>query len=150
MSVKEKNDFNKVKRVLSDTFVLYMKTYAVHWNFTGPNFFSVHKLTEGQYQELAEAVDEIAERLKAMGYEAPISLEDILAASDLKEITSSKMSPSSMIEDLARSHDLLAKRAKEAAETAEESKDHFTHDMMVARIGAHEKAAWMIKSLLKN
>lgn len=150
MSSKEKNGFTHLKRVLSDTFVLYMKTYAVHWNFTGPNFFSVHKFTEAQYTELAEAIDEMAERLRAIGYEAPISLDDILSASDLKEISANKMSAGAMLEDLARSHDLLAKRAKEAADATAENDDDFSNDMMVARIGAHEKAAWMLKSLLKH
>ena len=150
MTTKEKNVFENLKRVLSDTFVLYMKTYAVHWNYVGSNFFSIHKLTESQYKELAEAVDEIAERLRALGHEAPISLEDMLNSSDLKEIGSGKIHSSAMLEDLARSHDLLAKRAKEAADATEEIEDLFSNDMMVGRIGAHEKAAWMIKSMLKH
>lgn len=142
--------FESLKRVLSDTFVLYMKTYAIHWNYTGANFFSVHKLTEIQYSELAEAVDEIAERLRALGHTAPISLEGILESSDLKEIGSGKMSSGAMLEELARGHDLLAKRAKEAADATDECDDDFSNDMMIGRMGAHEKAAWMIKSMLKH
>lgn len=137
-------------QVLSDTFILYMKTYAVHWNYQGANFFSIHKLTEAQYEELAEAIDEIAERVRALGHEAPISLGDILAAGDLKEIKNTGISSSAMLEELGRGHDLLAKRAKQAADAADEADDDFSNDMMVGRIGAHQKAAWMLKSLIKT
>ena len=152
MSTKEKemNGIEHLRRVLSDTFVLYMKTYAVHWNYTGSNFFSIHRLTEEQYKELAEAVDEIAERVRALGHQAPISLEAMLESSDLKEIGNGKMAGGAMLEELARGHDLLAKRAKEAADATEEGDDDFSNDMMVGRIGAHEKAAWMIKSMFKH
>ena len=91
VAIKNKNNESEsvahLKRVLADTFVLYMKTYVVHWNYTGANFFSVHKLTEGQYQELAEAIDTIAERIRAIGTEAPISLSDVLDTADLKEMS---------------------------------------------------------------
>lgn len=147
---KEQNSLASLQRVLSDTFILYMKTYAVHWNFTGPNFFSIHKLTEGQYEELAEAVDEIAERVRALGHEAPISLGDILDSGDLKEIKSGKASSGTMLEELYKSHELLAKRAKEAVDATNAAGDDFSNDMMIGRIGAHQKAAWMLKSLLKH
>jgi starvation-inducible DNA-binding protein len=137
-----------MRRVLSDTFVLYMKTYAVHWNYTGANFFSVHKMTEGQYEELAQAVDEIAERIRACGHEAPISLSDILESADLKERASLKPGPEAL-KDLYQGHQLLSTRAKEAAEILEKEGDDFSHDMLIARIGAHEKAAWMLNSLLR-
>lgn len=147
---KDMNGLAHLRRVLSDTFVLYMKTYAVHWNYTGSNFFSIHRLTEEQYKELAEAVDEIAERVRALGHEAPISLEAMLEESDLKEIGNGKMSGGAMLEELARGHDVLAKRAKAAADATEDSNDDFSNDMMIGRIGAHEKAAWMIKSMFKH
>lgn len=153
MSAKENKEMSAIdhlRLVLSDTFVLYMKTYAVHWNYTGSNFFSIHRLTEEQYKELAEAVDEIAERVRALGHEAPISLEAMLEASDLKEIGNGKMAGGAMLEELARGHDVLAKKAKQSADAAEENDDYFSHDMMVARIGAHQKAAWMIKSMFKH
>jgi starvation-inducible DNA-binding protein len=147
---QQPKNLSMLSRVLSDTFILYMKTYAVHWNYTGANFFSIHKMTEAQYAELAEAVDEIAERVRALGHETPISLDDILDDGDLNEIKSGKISSSAMLEDLAKSHDLLAKRAKEAADAADAADDDYSNDMMVGRIGAHQKAAWMLKSLLKS
>ena len=136
-----------LKRVLADTFVLYMKTYVVHWNYTGENFFSVHKLTEGQYQELAEAIDEIAERIRAIGTEAPISLSDVLNTADLKEM-SDDSDPIASVRELAEGHKLLANRAKEAAEATDEAGDYYSNDMMIGRIGSHDKASWMLESLI--
>ena len=150
MPNSEKKSLKAVQQVVSDTFVLYMKTYAVHWNYTGANFFSVHKLTEGQYEELAEAVDEIAERIRAVGETAPISLSNILNASDLSEFKGESSSPSVMLEELVRGHELLSKRASEAARACDEEKDYFGHDLMTKRIGAHDKAHWMLKSLLRH
>lgn len=137
-----------LQRVLADTFVLYMKTYAVHWNYKGAKFFSVHKLTEQHYGELAEAIDEIAERIRATGEAAPISLADILSESDLSELRGEAATSDVALKDLVKSHELLASRAKEAAEVLEKEDDLYSNDMMVARIGAHQKASWMLKSFL--
>ena len=146
---KSDKSVKHLKVVLADTFVLYMKTYAVHWNFQGPKFFSVHKMTEMQYQELAEAIDEVAERIRACGNEAPISLQDILGSTDLKEMSRLHAASSDGgIADLAQTHLQLSKRAKEAIAAMEEENDVFSADMMTARVGAHEKAAWMLKSIL--
>jgi starvation-inducible DNA-binding protein len=139
-----------LKLVLADTFVLYMKTYAVHWNYKGQKFFSVHKLTEEHYGELAEAIDEIAERIRALGDEAPITLSSILDSADLSEMKKHGASDDNALRELADGHRLLSSKAKEAAEALEESGDLYSNDMMIARIGAHEKAAWMLSSFLKG
>lgn len=139
---------NRLKLVLADTFILYMKTYAVHWNYKGAKFFSVHKLTEEHYQELANAIDEIAERIRAKDDEAPISLSNILKSSDLTELRSHTASDDNALKELIDGHMLLAKRAKEATKIMEQEQDLFSMDMMIGRIGAHEKAAWMLKSFL--
>lgn len=140
----------QLKHVLADTFVLYMKTYAVHWNYKGAKFFSVHKLTEQHYTELAAAIDEIAERIRAKGDEAPISLSSILDASDLQEMKNHGASSDQALHDLVSSHKLLAERAKKAADLLDEEGDDYSNDMMVTRIGAHDKAAWMLKSFLNG
>jgi starvation-inducible DNA-binding protein len=150
MSDKQAAGLNAVRKVLSDTFVLYMKTYAVHWNFTGADFFSVHKLTEMQYGELAEAVDEIAERVRALGHEAPVALGEVLDSADLKEFKAGKLSSGAMLEELVRGHELLAKRAKEAVDATADANDDFSNDMMIGRVGAHQKAAWMLKSFMRR
>lgn len=147
----EKNMGNEaLKLVLADTFVLYMKTYAVHWNYQGAKFFSVHKLTEQHYGELAEAIDEIAERIRAKGDEAPISLSDVLSSADLTEFKGHSASGDKALQSLAANHSLLAKKCKEAAEELDKAGDPFSHDMLVARIGAHDKAAWMLQSFLQG
>lgn len=139
-----------LRLVLSDTFVLYMKTYAVHWNYQGNKFFSVHKLTEEHYEQLAEAIDEIAERIRALGEIAPISLETILEKSDLQEIKRSNASDDSALIDLVSGHALLSKRAHETAELCGNIGDIFSQDIMIRRIGQHDKAAWMLRSFLKG
>jgi len=139
----------QLKLILADTFVLYMKTYAVHWNYKGAKFFSVHKLTEEHYQELALAIDEIAERIRALEDEAPVSLSSILKASDLNEMEEHSSDDTGLAE-LVDGHMLLAEKAKAAAEELEVAGDLFSNDMMIGRIGAHEKAAWMLRSFLSG
>lgn len=135
--------------IVSNTFVVYMKTYAVHWNYHGPKFFSVHKLTEAQYEEQAEAVDEIAERIRALGGEAPVSLASIMENTDIKELASAKQKQDNLVKDLVLSNEKLARLCKEAAEKLDELGDPFSHDMLVQRVGAHEKAAWMLHSQIE-
>lgn len=137
-----------LKLVLADTFVLYMKSYAVHWNYKGAKFFSVHKLTEEHYQELADAIDEIAERIRALGDEAPISLKNIIGSSDLDEMKTHHAGDDDALRELFKGHDLLSKRAKEAADELIEAGDLYSSDLMIRRIGAHDKASWMLHSFL--
>lgn len=137
-----------LRLVLSDSFVLYMKTYAVHWNYQGPKFFSVHKMTEEQYEQLAQAVDAIAERMRALDKVAPISLATILASSDLEEMSRVDAGNDQELMNLISSHTLLAQRAHEAAKICEDADDIYSQDMMIQRVGAHDKAAWMLRSFL--
>ena len=140
-----------LRLVLADTFVLYMKTYAIHWNYQGDKFFSVHKMTEEHYEELAEAIDEIAERIRALGKAAPISLSTILASSDLQELERNMAgTDDKSLIDLISSHTLLSKRAHESAEICETMGDLYSHDLMVSRIGNHDKAVWMLQSFLEG
>ena len=122
----------ELREILADTFVLYMKTFAVHWNYQGANFYSVHKLTESQYEEMAEAIDEIAERIRAKGERTPVSLRNILAASELDEMKAMDAVSDAAIEDLVRGHKLLAKRANAVAADFDEAGDAFTTDMMAS------------------
>lgn len=146
----EKPGVELIRTILADTFVLYMKTYAVHWNFVGSDFFSVHKLTEGQYEELAVAVDEIAERLRAVHKTAPVSLNSILTSSDLLEFKDKKEFNTQSLADLARGHRLISSRATEAAKILEEENDLFGADLLIKRIGAHDKASWMLMSFIER
>ncbi len=146
---QNKDVVGALRLVLADTFVLYMKTYAVHWNYQGPKFFSVHKMTEEQYQQLAEAIDTIAERIRALDQVAPISLEKILAGSDLEEMSRVDANNDQALLNLISSHSLLARRAHEASRACADADDVFSEDMMIQRVGAHDKAAWMLRSFLE-
>lgn len=140
---------NELRLFLSDTFVLYMKTYAVHWNFEGSKFFSVHKMTEEQYQQLAEAVDEIAERIRALGEKAPVSLHEILGSADLNEFKHNSDGDKA-ISELWHTNEKLSALARELSIKVSEAGDVFTADMLTRRVGAHDKAAWMLRSFLGN
>ena len=137
-----------LRSVLSETFVLYMKTYALHWNFEGERFYGVHKMTEEQYGDLAEAIDEIAERIRALGESAPVSLTQILEHSGLREFEQTEFRDEA-IKDLVRSHRRLSDLTKKAATKAEKDGDPFSHDLMVARAGAHDKFAWLLGSVFQ-
>ncbi len=134
-------------RVLASTYVLYHKTHAFHWNVTGPLFHSVHQLTEEQYKDLAEAVDDIAERIRAIGFPAPIGLSRYTKESCVTD-TSEFPDTGTMIHELARDHQLVANQIREVVSEAEKTGDLYTADLLTSRIGVHEKAAWMLNALI--
>lgn len=142
-----KNSDLSLRSFLSQTFVVYMKTYALHWNYHGPKFYSVHRLTEMQYENLAEAIDEIAERMRALGNPAPVSLTEILEHSSIKEFKGHADTEQSITE-LMEAHRALSLAAKNVAAVSEKNNDIFTHDLLVARSGVHDKFAWMLESLI--
>ncbi|WP_191084543.1 Dps family protein [Roseococcus microcysteis] len=130
---------------VADTYVLMAKTQACHWNATGPGFIGMHQLTEAQYKELFLAVDELAERLRALGEPAPRSLNAMLDLATLDELED-KVDVAGAYRTLADDNTKIAVRARELAEAAEEAEDIATHDMLVHRIEVHEKAAWLLRS----
>jgi starvation-inducible DNA-binding protein len=133
---------------LASTYVLYHKTHAFHWNVTGPLFYSVHKLTDEQYKELAEATDKIAERIRALGFETPTGLTQYLKDSVVEDNTG-VTDAGEMIRQLADDHQAVAADMREAVREAEEAEDVYTADLLTARIGAHEEASWMLSALAK-
>lgn len=137
----------QLQRFLADSFVLYMKTYAVHWNYQGAKFFAVHKITEQQYGELYQSIDTLAERIRAKRDEAPFSLASMLENADLDELSHDGGKSDRSVRNLVDSHMAMAQLAKKTIEDLDDE-DPFTADLLTARIGAHEKAAWMLRSLL--
>ncbi len=133
-------------RALASTYVLYHKTHAFHWNITGPLFYSVHKLTDEQYQSLASAIDEIAERVRAIGFPAVTGLKNYLEQSVVSDDTAIT-DANEMIGQLAKDHQAVAAQLRDAAAEAEEADDVYTADLLTARIGAHEESAWMLNAL---
>lgn len=134
--------------ILADTYRLMFKTHAYHWNVEGPLFYSVHNITESQYEEMFEAADVIAERVRALGLLAPWSLEWL---GEQSVVQSPKEPPSAgeMLKELAGDHERIAHRLHALMELSEEP-DPVTEDLAVARSAFHEKAAWMLRSLAKT
>lgn len=132
--------------VLADTYRLTFKTHAYHWNVTGPLFYSVHKLTEEQYENTFAAADELAERIRALGQLAPMRMDDIMKRSRVED---PKDAPATgeMVEDLARDHELLAHRLHAVVELAGDHNDPVTEDLATERAAFHEQAVWMLRAI---
>ena len=138
----------KVAAALSDTlsatYRLLIDTHITHWNIEGPMFYSIHMLTEAQYNELFAATDVLAERIRALGVLTPMSAGALVGKA---EPAAAKLSARDMVEALAEGHADLARQMHDLAETAEAQRDIVTADLATARSGVHEKAAWMLRSL---
>lgn len=132
--------------VLADTYRLVFKTHAYHWNVEGPLFYSVHNLTESQYEDMFAAADELAERIRALGKPAPARMSQIMELSQITD-RDGDLSTGEMILDLAEDHERVAHRMHALAELAEAGKDIVTEDLATARSAFHEKAAWMLRAL---
>jgi len=138
---------HELNGVLADTWFLRLKTQNFHWNGTGPQFYSFHKLTEAQYKELDEAADEIAERVRALGYPVPGTHASFGKLSRIRE--EEKLSNiQEMILILVQDHLKVIRAARDVATAAESAGDQASVDLLARRIGAHEKAAWMLRSIL--
>lgn len=135
-----------LSRFVAESFALMAKTRAAHWNAVGPGFVGLHQLTDEQVQELAGAVDKLAERLRALAVPAPAGLAALAAAATLADLPDA-IGVRSAAAILMDDHATLAERAHELANDADEAEDLATHDMLVARIAAHQKAAWLLNSL---
>lgn len=134
--------------VLSDTYALILKTHIYHWNVEGPLFYSVHNMTEEQYEDMFAAADELAERIRALGHLTPMKLSAIVETSVIEDLDETP-SAGRMIEDLAQDHERIAHRLHALIELAEERKDMVTGDLAIARSTFHEKTAWMLRALGK-
>lgn len=136
-----------LSKLLADTYVLYVKTQNFHWNIHGAEFYSLHKLSEEQYEELAEAADEIAERIRALGFYVDGTMEGFLKLSSITE--EHDVNPKhTYIEHLIRAHEAVIRDCRALGDLAEKHHDHATVDLMGRRLGFHEKASWMLRSQL--
>jgi len=133
--------------VLADTFSLYLKTHNFHWNVTGPMFHTLHVMFEEQYNELWLAVDEIAERIRSLGVVAPGTYREFSKLTYLQE-PNGPANATAMIAELLRDHETAARTVRSALSVARTTVDAPTEDLLTQRLAAHEKAAWMLRSLL--
>ena len=138
-----------LSRLLADTYTLYLKTHNYHWNVTGPMFNTLHLMFETQYTELALAVDQIAERIRALGHPAPGSYR---AFSHLSSIQEEEGVPSAeeMIRQLVIGQETVVRTAREVFPTVDRANDEPTADLLTQRLTVHEQTAWMLRSLLEE
>ena len=137
-----------LSRLLADTYTLYLKTHNYHWNVTGPLFNTLHLMFETQYNELALAVDLIAERIRALGHPAPGSYR---AFSRLSSIQEEEGLPTAeeMIRQLVIGQETVVRTAREVFPTVDRANDEPTADLLTQRMQIHEKNAWMLRSMLE-
>ncbi len=138
-----------LSRVLADTYTLYLKTHHHHWNVTGPMFQPLHTLFETQYTEMAAAVDELAERIRALGHPAPGSWKAFSRLSAIEE-TDGVPEAMDMVADLLKGHETVILTARAAIEKAQAGGDEGTADLLIQRTQVHEKTAWMLRSHLSS
>jgi starvation-inducible DNA-binding protein len=132
---------------LADTYLLLVKTQGYHWNVVGPLFVSLHRLTEAQYQNLFEAADDLAERIRALGHPAPSSITEMISLTQIDEDTG-KASAEEMVERLVNDHEAIVRRLREATIAAEELHDAVTAGMLTDRMQFHEQAVWMLRAVI--
>ena len=138
-----------LSRLLADTYTLYLKTHNFHWNVTGPMFQTLHLMFETQYNELALAVDLIAERIRALGFPAPGTYSEYARLSSIPE-TPGVPKAKEMIRDLVEGQEAVVRTARSIFPLVEEVNDEPTADLLTQRMQVHEKTAWMLRSLLEE
>ena len=137
-----------LSRLLADTYTLYLKTHNFHWNVTGPMFSTLHTLFETHYTELALAVDEIAERIRALDFPAPGSYQQFAKLSSIREETGVP-DAEGMIRQLVAGQEAVVRTAREIFPVVDDANDEPTADLLTQRMQVHEKNAWMLRSLLQ-
>jgi starvation-inducible DNA-binding protein len=138
-----------LKSLLADEYVLYTKTRKYHWNVEGPQFNDLHKFFESQYDAIDNTIDEIAERIRQLGEYSPGSLVEFQAAARLKEDSGSQIPAKKMVANLLADHETLVRHLREDLETAKEKfNDAGNQDFLTGLMQEHEKAAWMLRSML--
>ena len=134
-------------RLLADSYTLYLKTHNYHWNVTGPEFRTLHLMFEEQYNELALAVDLIAERIRALGFPAPGSYKAYARLTSIPEEDDIPKAQD-MIKNLIKGHEAVIKTARATLPDAAEAHDETSVSLLSDRLNIHEKTAWMLRSLL--
>lgn len=142
-----KNIVEGLEKLLADSYMLYLKTLYFHWNVTGPRFQPLHDVFEEQYQELSLAVDEVAERIRSLGYPAPGTFQQFNRLTSIKE-DSVVPDTDTMILLLVEGHETVIRTARQAAVVANSADDVSTVDLLTKRMEVHEKTAWMLRSFL--
>lgn len=133
--------------ILADTYALAVKTHGAHWNVTGDLFFSLHAAFGDQYEALFEAADDLAERLRALGAKAPAGLRALYAGATIKD--AEVEDGTTLAKALRDDHRALSKACAKAVAVAQEADDEATADLLIGRIEAHDKTAWMLDATVR-
>ena len=136
-----------LSRVLADSYSIYLKTQNYHWNVKGPLFHTLHAMFEEQYTELATAIDEIAERIRALGELSPGSFSDFAALSQVQEERGTP-NAETMVENLISDQATIVQTCKAVFPAVQQAGDEPTADLLIRRMQIHEKNAWMLRSLI--
>lgn len=134
-------------RLLADSYMVYLKSHNYHWNVTGQLFHPLHEQFEEQYTELAEAVDVIAERIRALGRRAPGSFAEFSKITSIQEDTDHP-DAKEMIRRAAKAHETILRTAREALKACQDAEDEASIDLITQRLHVHSKTAWMLRSQL--
>lgn len=136
----------ELTQVLADTYALAVKTHGAHWNVRGAGFFRLHAAFEEQYTELFLAADEVAERVRALGVDAPSSIRQLAELSSIPD--AAKGDDDALVRALRDDHRRISERARKAVAAAQEGDDEGTADLLIGRAKAHDKTAWMLSATL--
>ncbi len=140
---------DSLSHVLADSYMLYLKTHNFHWNVTGPMFQTLHTMFQEQYTELWNALDDIAERIRALGHFAPGTYQRYAQLSSIQE-EPDVPSAQEMIRQLVEGQEAVARTARAAFKVANDANDQPTAGMLATRMEIHEKNAWMLRAFLEN
>lgn len=146
---KRKEIAEGLSKVLADSYMLYLKTHNYHWNVTGEHFHSLHEQFEEQYLELADAVDEIAERIRSLGYRSPGSFQEFQKLTSIEEDTDHEIDAMEMVRRLALDNEQVLRTARQAVPSCDDAGDEATLDLLTQRLNVHSKTAWMLRSHLE-
>jgi starvation-inducible DNA-binding protein len=140
-----------LSRFLADSYTLYLKTHNFHWNVTGPMFNSLHVMFMTQYTEQWTALDEIAERIRALGFNAPGSYAQFVKLASIKEESGDGTMPDwqEMVRQLVAGNEAVCRTGRKVLDIADDADDNPTEDLLTQRLQVHEKYAWMLRSLLQ-
>ena len=145
---KDRRELAKMlTKIVGSSHVLYAKVRGVHWNVVGPAFYSLHNMTEEHYEDLNTAIDDMAERIRAIGFSAPTGLSAMMENSAITDQTK-LLSTDDMVKELVEDHEKMARLLRDGVAAAEEVDDVKTADMLTERIGVHEEAAWMLRATI--
>jgi starvation-inducible DNA-binding protein len=141
---------NGLSHLLADTYTLYLTTHNFHWNVTGPMFNTLHVMFMGQYTELWNAVDPVAERIRSLGHPAPGSYAQFARLSSLPDAPETPPKALEMVRVLVAGHEAVARTARKLFPLADKAGDEPTADLLTQRLTVHEQTAWMLRSLLEE